>query len=130
MLQSQNFAMKIPWLKINMMKKSMCFILILVLFLPTVHLTSSKRQLKPGTSGLESVVQSDACPKLIPRYFSNVQPRGGLNTTLMTYNKHQEITGKEDCVKSCCVDQTCNMVFIVTKDSILTCYHVSINSTL
>ena len=124
MLQSQTFTMKIPWLKFNMtMKKSMCFILILVL-IPSVQLKSSKRQLEPGSQGLESVLQSDACPKLIPRYFSNVQPKGGLNNTWI---KHPEVNNKEDCVKSCCVNQFCNMVFVYTNDSILTCYQVSTN---
>ena len=115
MLQSQNFTMKIPWLKFNMMKKSLAFILILVLFLPSVHLKSSKRQ-------LEAELQSDDCPKLFPKYFSNMQPKGGLNNTWL---KHPEVKTKEDCVKSCCVNQFCSMVFIYTNDSILTCYQVS-----
>ena len=110
------------------MKRFLIFVLIIVLLLPSVQL--QKRVENFETDQIEpSLVQSDACPKLLPRYFTNVQPAGKYKKG-MNYTKDSTVKTNEDCVKNCCLEESCNMVFIYTNDSMLTCYHVSINSFL
>ena len=127
MYKSQNFTMKIPWPKFNM-KRFLIFVLIIVLLLPSVQLRRFKRsndQIQPN------LLHNDACPKLLPKYFENVNPIGKYNEPGMNYTKDLNVKTKEDCVKNCCLEESCNMVFMVyTNDSNLTCYHVSINNFL
>ncbi|XP_050682200.1 dyslexia-associated protein KIAA0319-like protein isoform X2 [Leptidea sinapis] len=62
--------------------------------------------------------ESNKCPKLYPKNFDNFMPAG--NFTAGNYTEKPELKGLKQCVMSCCIEETCNIVFIVDTR----CYHV------
>ncbi|XP_044017263.1 dyslexia-associated protein KIAA0319 homolog [Aphidius gifuensis] len=60
----------------------------------------------------------NSCLKLYPKVFTSFTPRGNLSNNVIS--KQQLIFDMENCVKTCCVDDECNVAFMYNK----TCYHV------
>lgn len=58
------------------------------------------------------------CPRIYLSIFSSVAPRG--NETAGAYSKKDDIHSLDACIRSCCEEEVCNVVFM--HDS--TCYQV------
>ncbi|XP_063537296.1 dyslexia-associated protein KIAA0319 [Cydia strobilella] len=85
---------------------------ILVLF---VNIRASLSQYsKPWSDKYES----NKCPKLYPKNFINYAPVG--NLTAGNYSEKTGLKGLRQCVMACCLEETCNIVFIFDSR----CFHV------
>ena len=133
MIKSQIFVMKIPWPPSLNLKK---FVLIsasfLLLMVPSTKLenlaqNSIKSNMLSDQHFENSLLQNEqSCPKMIPRYFANVQARAGFDKEQIIYKKKEGPKTKEECVQLCCITETCNIVFMYLNNTQLTCYHVSV----
>lgn len=109
-------------------KKFFCFfILNSLLFLPKNYALIEQQQ-TPQLSDFSPALTSDECPQLIPKYFANVQPKAGSDPEKIIYVKKDGPKTKEECVQLCCVNQkNCNIAFMYSNNTQLTCFHVSFN---
>ena len=74
----------------------------------------------------ESLKNPEQCPQMIPKYFANVQPKGGFDNTKIGYSKPKPAPKtKEQCVQQCCAIPSCHIVFMYMDNNTLTCFHVS-----
>ncbi|XP_041982095.1 dyslexia-associated protein KIAA0319 [Aricia agestis] len=62
--------------------------------------------------------ENNKCPKLYPKNFDNYMPSG--NLTAGNFTEKKDLKGLRQCVMACCLETTCNIVFIVESR----CYHV------
>ncbi|XP_050347693.1 dyslexia-associated protein KIAA0319 isoform X2 [Nymphalis io] len=62
--------------------------------------------------------ENNKCPKLYPKNFDNHMPVG--NLTAGNYTEKTDLKGLRQCVMACCLEDSCNIVFIVESR----CFHV------
>ncbi|XP_026321245.1 dyslexia-associated protein KIAA0319 [Hyposmocoma kahamanoa] len=87
--------------------------LFILVFLINIKISLSQYN-KPWSDKYEN----NKCPKLYPKNFVNYAPVG--NLTAGNYSEKPELKGLRQCVMSCCLTESCNIVFIVDER----CYHV------
>lgn len=79
-------------------------------------------QVKPSMSQFNRAwstkYENNKCPKLYPKNFINYLPVG--NITAGNFTEKIELKGLRQCVMSCCLTETCNIVFIADSR----CYQV------
>jgi len=131
MINSQIFAMKIPWswlaMKAHFSKKYIgIFVLIFILFLPNGKPESLTDSSPPTLNETFFRTLVPVCPKLLPTVFQDRAPQGVIGETVFL-NKVNDISTLNGCVEECCRNSTCKTVFAYKNSPDFVCYLVSLN---